>query len=176
MASTVQALYRARVLSTPISQANASGAALGFGPWPRPFKSETYRFLRLARPTEEEQASGAVFPPGTLHLPAWVEDEWLKQLVAEQLVTVKTKRGFSKLEWQKLRERNEALDLRVYARAATWVAGADRWAEQHWQSLEAELGVSGATVLSPPKAKLAQTDRGNASRNKWIARRRGSWL
>lgn len=27
--------------------------------------------------------------------------------------TVKTKRGFSRLEWQKLRERNEALDCRV---------------------------------------------------------------
>ena len=39
-------------------------------------------------------------------------------LTAEQLVTVKSRRGLSKLEWQKLRERNEALDCRVYARAA----------------------------------------------------------
>jgi hypothetical protein len=31
--------------------------------------------------------------------------EWIKQLVAEQLVTVKTRRGFTRLEWQKLRER-----------------------------------------------------------------------
>jgi phage terminase large subunit GpA-like protein len=35
---------------------------------------------------------------------------------------VKTKRGFARLEWQKLRERNEALDTRVYARAAAWIA------------------------------------------------------
>ena len=139
------------------------------------FKSETYRFLRLARPTKEEQASGAVFPPGTLHLPAWVEDEWLKQLVAEQLVTVKTKRGFSKLEWQKLRERNEALDLRVYARAAAWVAGADRWAEQHWQSMEAELG-TGKAAISPRKPAPTQADRHDRPQNAWIARRRGSWL
>ena len=55
---------------------------------------------------------------GTVHLQDWADGEWLKQLAAEQLVTVKTKRGFSKLEWQKLRERNEALDCRVYARAA----------------------------------------------------------
>jgi phage terminase large subunit GpA-like protein len=40
---------------------------------------------------------------------------------------VKTKRGFARLEWQKLRERNEALDTRVYARAAAWIAGLDRW-------------------------------------------------
>jgi phage terminase large subunit GpA-like protein len=140
------------------------------------FKSETYRFLRLERPTEEEQASGAVFPPGTLHLPAWVEDEWLKQLTAEQLVTVKTKRGFSKLEWQKLRERNEALDLRVYARAAAWVAGADRWAEQHWQSLEAELGTGTEAAISPRKPAPTQADSHYRPQNAWIARRRGSWL
>ncbi|MFC6689728.1 terminase gpA endonuclease subunit [Jhaorihella thermophila] len=64
------------------------------------FKAETYRFLRLERPTEEERADGAAFSPGTVHLPHWVENEWLKQFVAEQLVTVRTKRGFARLEWQ----------------------------------------------------------------------------
>jgi phage terminase large subunit GpA-like protein len=60
--------------------------------------------------------------------------------VAEQLVTVKTRRGFQKLEWQKLRERNEALDCRVYARAAAWIAGADRWSEAMWRDLEVQVG------------------------------------
>jgi phage terminase large subunit GpA-like protein len=104
------------------------------------FKAETYRFLRIERPTAEELAVGAAFPPGTVHLPDWVDDEWLKQFVAEQLVTVKTKRGFARLEWQKLRERNEALDCRVYARAAVWIAGADRWSEARWVDLETQLG------------------------------------
>ena len=63
------------------------------------FKAETYRFLRLERPTADELAAGALFPPGTVHLPDWVESEWLKQFVAEQLVTVKTRRGFARLEW-----------------------------------------------------------------------------
>jgi phage terminase large subunit GpA-like protein len=107
------------------------------------FKAETYRFLRLDRPTVEELAAGARFPPGSIHLPDWVESEWLKQFVAEQLVTVKTKRGFTRLEWQKLRERNEALDARVYARAAAWIAGADRWSEARWADLEAQLGAGG---------------------------------
>ena len=66
----------------------------------------------------------------------------MKQLVAEQLVTVKTKRGFTRLEWQKLRERNEALDCRVYARAAAWIAGADRWTEAMWRDLEEQVGAS----------------------------------
>jgi phage terminase large subunit GpA-like protein len=75
-------------------------------------------------------------------LPSWADSEWLKQLTAEQLVTVKGKRGFARLEWQKLRERNEALDCRVYARAAAWIAGADRWPEARWADLEAQLGVA----------------------------------
>ena len=105
------------------------------------FKAETYRFLRLERPTAEETAGGARMPPGTIHLPDWVESEWLKQFVAEQLVTVKTKRGFARLEWQKLRERNEALDTRVYARAAAWIAGLDRWSEARWAEAEREVSV-----------------------------------
>ncbi|HXF54054.1 MAG TPA: phage terminase large subunit family protein [Hyphomicrobiaceae bacterium] len=106
------------------------------------FKSETYRFLRLAAPTDEELAAGATFPAGYVHLPRAVEAEWAKQLVAEQLVTVRTKRGFTRLEWQKLRERNEALDCRVYARAAAWIAGADRWTEATWRDLERQVGAA----------------------------------
>jgi phage terminase large subunit GpA-like protein len=94
------------------------------------FKSETYRFLRLDTPTED----GAPIPAGAIHLPRGNEAEWIRQLVAEQLITVKTRRGFTRLEWQKLRERNEALDCRVYARAAAWIAGADRWHELEAQT------------------------------------------
>jgi phage terminase large subunit GpA-like protein len=114
------------------------------------FKAETYRFLRLERPTGEELAAGARFPPGTIHVPDWVDDEWLKQFVAEQLVTVKTKRGFARLEWQKLRERNEALDARVYARAAAWILGADRFDERMWRQLEKQAGVDSTAVAAAP--------------------------
>jgi phage terminase large subunit GpA-like protein len=81
-----------------------------------------------------------------VHLPSWADSEWLKQLTAEQLVTVKGRRGFAKLEWQKLRERNEALDCRVYARAAAWIAGADRWSEARWHDLERQLAVETAAA------------------------------
>jgi phage terminase large subunit GpA-like protein len=66
----------------------------------------------------------------------------LKQLVAEQLVTVTTHRGFQKLEWQKLRERNEVLDCRVYAHAAAWIAGADRWSGANPNSLRPRFEVA----------------------------------
>lgn len=102
------------------------------------FKSETYRFLRLEKPTENELDAGAEYPGGFIHLPAGTTDEWLKQLTAEQLVGVKNRFGFTKLEWQQLRERNEALDCRVYARAAAWRMGIDRWSEDDWQRLEGQ--------------------------------------
>src|SRR5512139_3595233 len=88
-------------------------------------------------------------------MPNGTEAEWLKQLVGEQLVTVKTRRGFSRLEWQKVRERNEALDCRVYARAAAWIAGADRWTEAMWKNLEQQVGVAAEQdeeKFTPPSA------------------------
>jgi phage terminase large subunit GpA-like protein len=96
-----------------------------------------------------------------VHLPRGAEAEWVKQLVAEQLVTVKTRRGFTRLEWQKLRERNEALDCRVYARAAAWIAGADRWTEAMWRDLEEQLAA--------PKPDDEKTDRASAGSEQNIA-------
>lgn len=61
-------------------------------------------------------------------------------------------------EWQKLRERNEALDCRVYARAAVWIVGADRWLEARWADLDAQLwvaAVQGAGVETSPATTVS---------------------
>jgi phage terminase large subunit GpA-like protein len=118
------------------------------------FKAETYRFLRQDRP-EASPDGDKNSSPGLIHLPGWSDAEWLKQLTAEQLVTVKTKRGFQKLEWQKLRERNEALDCRVYARAAAWILGADRWSEARWAELAAQLQATPSQDASIPASRRA---------------------
>src|SRR5690606_11018495 len=103
------------------------------------FKSEFYRFLRLSPPTDEDLADGSNFPAGYVHIPrGGVTAEWLKQATAEQLMSVKTRQGFQKLEWQTTRGRNEALDWRVYARAAAWLKGIDRWEEKRWAEREAQ--------------------------------------
>ena len=92
------------------------------------FKSETYAWLRLDQPLDGEE-----YPAGYIHLPQGVDAEWLQQLVAEQLVSIKNKRtGFTRQEWQKTRDRNEAIDCRVYARAAAYAMGLDRWSEVKW--------------------------------------------
>jgi phage terminase large subunit GpA-like protein len=105
-----------------------------------------------------------------VHLPRWADAEWLKQFVAEQLVTVRNKRGFARLEWQKLRERNEALDARVYARAAAWIAGADRWSEATWRDLEQQLGTG--EVDPAPSTKDGSSTAEPAAPSAGMVRRR----
>ena len=124
------------------------------------FKAETYRLLRLSRPTHEEITAGIGYAPGTIHISEATNTEWLKQLVGEQLVTVRRKRGGAgHLEWQKIRERNEALDCRVYARAAAWIAGIDRWTEHKWAQLEEDLGVGSPKDVKDEPPSVDATDR-----------------
>lgn len=54
---------------------------------------------------------------GYCHFPMRYDDEYFKQLTAEQIVT-RFSKGFKKREWKKIRPRNEALDCRVYALSA----------------------------------------------------------
>lgn len=98
------------------------------------FKAETYGWLNLDRPID-----GQAYPAGYIHLPAGIDDEWMKQLVAEQLVRVKNRAGFARLEWQKVRERNEAIDMRVYARAAAYALGLDRWSTLQWRRVRGDF-------------------------------------
>ncbi|MGH6904824.1 MAG: terminase gpA endonuclease subunit, partial [Geminicoccaceae bacterium] len=81
---------------------------------------------------------GASYPPGACHFPQYGE-EYFKQLTAERLVTRSVK-GFPRGSWEKdPGRRNEALDCRVYARAAAAIHGLDRFAERHWRRMEEAL-------------------------------------
>jgi phage terminase large subunit GpA-like protein len=111
------------------------------------FKKELYRYLKLDKPTDEQLAQGLRFPAGYVHLPLSASDEWAQQLVSEQQVIVRNRHGFAtRTEWRQLRARNEAMDCRVYARAAVWLAGADRWSEAKWRDLETQLGLAEPTT------------------------------
>jgi phage terminase large subunit GpA-like protein len=94
-------------------------------------KSELYSLLNLEAPLKASDN----FPPGFCHFPEYPED-FFKMLTAEQLV-VRYSKGFRKYEWEKLRERNEALDCRVLARASAAVFGIDRFTPAQWDDLDA---------------------------------------
>jgi phage terminase large subunit GpA-like protein len=119
------------------------------------FKREFYRQLELAKPTDEQRAAGLRDPAGYVHISTAASDEWLKQAVAEQPVVVRSRHGFAtRTEWRPLRERNEALDMRVYARAAVWLLGADRWPESRWRGLEQQLDLDPPPAPAAPLAEL----------------------
>jgi phage terminase large subunit GpA-like protein len=107
-------------------------------------KEELYRWLRLDRPTEE---SGEPYPPGYCHFPKYSE-EYFKQITAEQLVT-KVVKGYRRTEWQKIRDRNEALDGRCYARAAAAAAGMDRYTDVIWKTIEDNVAERAKRVGQP---------------------------
>lgn len=142
------------------------------------FKSETYRFLRLIAPTDEELAEGAEWPHGFVHIPKGTTAEWMKQLTAEQLMTIKTRQGFQRLEWQQTRERNEALDRRVYARAAAWLMGIDRWDNHRWEQLEAQLDRPTGPSETPPAGQPNRptTIQRPKRKSEWLKTGRGNWF
>lgn len=84
-------------------------------------KAEIYGRLRVTEPG-----------PGYVHLSRHLPPEVFEQLTAERLVTRYVK-GRARLEWVKPNgKRNEALDCAVYALAAAYYVGIDRWKEGDW--------------------------------------------
>lgn len=140
-------------------------------------KSELYGWLRQHPPTDEdaEKIEGdEKYPPGFLHFPQYGED-YFKQLTAEQLVPHKTRHGFVRLEWEIIPgRRNEGLDCRVYARAASAFFGIDRFDDGDWSRLEESSGVQIKTERVTPTTG-AQRKRGHG-KQPWIQRKRGGWL
>ena len=141
-------------------------------------KPEVYNNLRKAADVQEDGVT-VQYPAGFVHLPK-VDSEYVQQLCAEQLVTRRDRNGFAIREWQKMRERNEALDCYVYARASASAAGLDRFEERHWRELEKQLGVAPppepvdqpSEILATPSGGLVVSD------GRRVARRvvRSRWL
>lgn len=147
-------------------------------------KLEFYNNLRKAADVLEDGVTTS-FPTGFVHLPK-IDAEFIQQLCAEQLITRRDRNGFAIRAWQKMRERNEALDCYVYARAAASAAGLDRFEERHWRELERQLGIGqqhdrppAESIDIPPaggrnSAGAART-KGNANarrvvRSRWLTR------
>lgn len=111
-------------------------------------KTELYGWLRQDRPTEE---SGLPYPHGYCHFPQYAE-EFFRQLTAEEQVPTLV-RGYRRYVWQKTRDRNEALDCRVYARAAAILCGIDRITPEQWTQNAFELGLLRLGLDQPAEAE-----------------------
>lgn len=97
-------------------------------------KQELYGFLGVTDPG-----------PGFVHLPAWADEEFCRQLTAEDW---DQRQG----QWHR-RHANEALDGWCYARAAAIQAGVERMRPGDWDALAAQFATdheSPAPAPAPP--------------------------
>lgn len=122
-------------------------------------KEMLYGWLRLDAPVD-----GQPYPPGYVHLPKWADDSEIKQITSEELVTEKTRHGFAKQVWSKVRERNEALDCWIYAYAAACQIGIERFGDARWQQFEMTLGEAAPppSATAPAPADRPQDEAGAA--------------
>ncbi len=114
-------------------------------------KSELYGFLKLkATPID---GAPDVYPAGYCHFPEY-DRSYFEMLTAEQNQMLKNKKtGKVSYQWVKIRTRNEALDCRIYARAAAFIIGIDRFKEATWEKIKAASRVVAKSPESGPVKK-----------------------
>lgn len=116
-------------------------------------KSELYGRLKI-----EEPIPGEPIPKGFLHFPQYNE-EYFRQLCAEKLIIKKDRRGFSRYEWVKERERNEALDLKVYNRALAAIIGIDRFRPKDWERYKTKLSLAKPIEVNENKSQAVKKEK-----------------
>ena len=113
-------------------------------------KAELYGWLRMSQPIGEEK-----IPSGFCHFPEY-DEEYFRQLTAEKVIVRRNRKGFAVVEWVKERERNEALDCRVYNRAAASMVGIDRFREREWSKFRVQTIVK-AKETTDAKPEVVKT-------------------
>lgn len=94
-------------------------------------KGELYGWLRQTKIDKE------TVPIGYCNFPQYPEN-YFKMLTAEQKQIAIDNKGYRQYKWiLPSHARNEALDCRVYARAAMNVVGCDRWKQVDWDIMRA---------------------------------------
>lgn len=98
--------------------------------------------------------------PGYCHFPRARDEEYFAQLTAEKLVT-RYHKGFPRKEWIKARQRNEALDCRVYALAALKILN------PVWSAIERRLTGKPEPKKEPEQRKTTQRRRPVRRKRNW---------
>lgn len=160
----------------------------GVGTWT--LKAEFYANLRKTVEGPREDGS---YPFGYVHMPMEIDEDYLRQLTAEELVT-RTVGRLLVQEWvNPPGRRNEALDIRIYAAAAAVHVGIDAMTPAQWLELAArrgadpersqmELALWSQGIVTPsappppstPVEPARQTDAA-PSRN-WVEPVAGDWI
>lgn len=120
-------------------------------------KQELYDNLRLPRPGIGAPA------PGYCHFPGY-SLEYFEGLCSEKRIVHEN----GSVTWDKQGgARNEALDCRVYARAAAAVFGIDMFSENQWQALERQAAVK-TKESDKPKTQMPPPPARRVVRARWM--------
>lgn len=136
-------------------------------------KTEVMGRLKIRRPTDQE-IDDVGFPPMYVHFPM-LDEEYFKQVTAEQLILVPTVRGHAEYKWMKVYPKNEALDLLCYNIAAWYGIGAQKLSDDEWRTREADLGVKTERRAPPPESRPAPAADKEVPPSEPKKRRRGSF-
>lgn len=110
--------------------------------------------------------------PGYCHFPDTRTPDYFSQLSAERLLT-RYRKGHPVREWHKVRDRNEALDCRVYAMAALKIVNPSiKKAVDHVMSFEEEQ----EEVPDTPQVEPPEEQPDTAKRRKKRRRKGGGYL
>lgn len=125
-------------------------------------KEQVYRWLNAKKPTDEMLKAGRGYPTGYSHFPEY-DEEFFKQLTAEQYIIQTDNRGFHKYVWEKVRKDNHFLDCRVYSRSAAAMLQIDRMNEADWLELERIYTGEQTVVVEPTqlRAKVPEKRKSN---------------
>lgn len=131
-------------------------------------KDELYASLRLGEPAEGEPV-----PDLWCHFPRDRDEDFFKMLTAERKVVKPNSKGIAVGSWKiSAGVRNEALDCRVYARAAAFVHQLDSWRAEHWEKARLAT-LAGGEVPAQPKTKAP---RRRKRRSNYLKGGRSKWL
>lgn len=133
-------------------------------------KDQFYSWLGLKKPTEEKLKAGGRFPSGYCHFPEY-DEEFFKQITAEQKVITTNKKGFEVFAWEKTRKDNHFLDCRNYARAGATMLQIDRMRDEDWDLRESMF--EGAVTVDSDNSTNDTTQNTRPTTRK---RRRSNWL
>lgn len=131
-------------------------------------KEQFYNWLNLKKPTDEKLKAGVLYPSGFCHFPEY-DEEYFKQITAEQRVRTENKKGFEVWAWERTRKDNHFLDCRSYARAAATMLQMERMTDEAWEERQRIYSVK---VDSKPVTDDTSVYKDNTGR----ARRKSSWL
>jgi len=124
-------------------------------------KQELFGFLR-----NERNEDGSV-PFGYCHFPQEYSQEYFQMLTSEEYICFLNEKNQKKYEWIKVRERNEALDCRNYARAAASLIGYDRLKEADFDALEEQYGCYDPEIQKNMQAQDKAKNNKNSSDDYW---------